>query len=355
MHGAHRRDDHGAGAIEIRTPARFHLGMFSFGDPSIRAFGGTGLMLDRPGIVLRMHPAERVSGTGPHADRAVAFARECAAAWGLAPAAACRIEVVSAPRAHVGLGSGTQLALAVAAGIRELADAADHESDGATQRGGRGFAVDEVLRLAEGVGRGRRSSVGIHGFAGGGLIVEAGRLAAGRTGVERAPGAEGSPLIARAAMPPDWRGLLLIERASEGLHGDAEREAFRSLSPVDRGLTAELVRLAAMDLVPAAIEGRFAEFSSALHAYGRLAGIPFAPVSGRLPCHAGIERLIERLSALGIRGAAQSSWGPAVLACCASETEAADLRETLSAEGLDRTHDLSVVRFDSDGARLERS
>ena len=36
--------------VEVRTPARFHLGMFSFGDPRVRSFGGTGVMLEEPGI-----------------------------------------------------------------------------------------------------------------------------------------------------------------------------------------------------------------------------------------------------------------------------------------------------------------
>jgi predicted sugar kinase len=41
-------------AVEIRTPARLHIGMLSFGVPGVRSFGGVGLMTDRPRIVRPM-------------------------------------------------------------------------------------------------------------------------------------------------------------------------------------------------------------------------------------------------------------------------------------------------------------
>jgi hypothetical protein len=156
--------------VEVRTPARFHLGMFSFGDPLARSFGGTGLMLDEPGIVVRVRSAAAFAGRGPHGERAVEFARHCAAAWKLRSDQAFEVEVVAAPRSHVGLGSGTQLALAVAAAIEGLAVR--------PVEGERSFAAHEALMLARAAGRGRRSSVGAYGFANGGLLVEAGRLGA---------------------------------------------------------------------------------------------------------------------------------------------------------------------------------
>ncbi len=327
-------------AVEVRTPARFHLGMFSFGDPLTRSFGGTGLMLDEPGIVVRVCPAAAFAGRGPHGQRAAEFARHCAAAWGLPRDEAFEVEVVAAPRAHVGLGSGTQLALAVAAAIEGLAvRPADRV---------RSFAPREALALARAAGRGRRSSVGAYGFAAGALLVEAGRLGADKV----AAPLEASPLVARAELPPAWRGVLIVEHAAEGLHGEAERQAFLALPPVDRGVTAELARIALLELVPAALEGCFGAFAAAFGAYGRLAGVPFASASSSLPFHRSIEMLIGRLAALGVRGAAQSSWGPAVLACAASQSEAEGVAAALAAEGLRSTHDIAVVGFNSSGARL---
>lgn len=328
-------------AVEVRAPARFHLGMFSFGDPSRRAFGGTGVMLDEPATVVRVRRARAFGSSGRGGDRAEGFARVCAASWGLPPASAFHVDVVATPRAHVGLGSGTQLALAVAAGVEALVGRAAAEARGVTAEG--------ALELVHAAGRGRRSSVGAYGFALGGLVVEAGRLGADRV----AAPAGVSPLVARAAVPAPWRGVLVVERGAEGLHGAAERAAFEALAPVDRGLTAELARLALLELVPAALEGRFAAFAAAFGAYGRLAGVPFAAASRALPFQGALERLLERVAAAGFPGVAQSSWGPAVLVCCPGESEAAGLLATLAADGLTATHDVTVVSFARDGARLQ--
>jgi hypothetical protein len=41
-----------------------------------------------------------------------------------------------------------------------------------------------------------------------------------------------------------------------------------------------------------------------------------------------------------------------VLACAASHEEAEAVAGALAADGLDRTHDIAVVRFNDSGARL---
>ena len=68
-------------AVEVRTPGRLHLGMFSFGNPAVPSFGGVGVMLDAFGIAVRLTRADRFAAVGPMAERAVQFARQFAAAW----------------------------------------------------------------------------------------------------------------------------------------------------------------------------------------------------------------------------------------------------------------------------------
>lgn len=330
-------------AVEVRAPARLHLGMLSFGDPEVRSFGGVGVMVDRPMVHVRLARAGAFAGRGPLAERAVEFARAAAASWGLEAGAAADIEVVATPRAHVGLGSGTQLALAVAAGMRRLwcgpaIDAADDHA----------FEQPEVLELARAVGRGRRSCVGIHGFSRGGLIVEAGRFAP-----PRADASGFSPLVARVRLPSAWRAVVIVQRDSIGLAGEAEKAAFAALEPVPREIAAELARIALMEILPAAVEADFAAFSDAVFRYGRLAGRPFAPASQRLPHAESTAQLIELLGELGIRGAAQSSWGPAVMACCESLDSAGALVERFDGLGLLPQYEPVIARFDSQGAVLQ--
>lgn len=347
-------------AVEVRAPARLHLGMMSFGVPAERSFGGVGVMVDRPGTHVRVRRGGRFEARGPQGERALRFARGCSQAWGLGDPQ-CTIEVVSAPRSHVGLGSGTQLGLAVAAAMRHLfvhrpdaePPAPPHPLQGDLRPDDHDWLFDthEAIDLARAVGRGRRSCVGVYGFSRGGLIVESGRRIDGPGGDDDAA-RQFSPMVARVRLPSAWRCVVIVGREAVGLHGDEEKAAFAALPPVPRDVAAELARIALLDLLPAAVEGKFAEFAAAVRSYGTLAGRPFEAASGRLPYAEATAQLLELLAELGAVGSAQSSWGPAVMACCESLDAAGELVDRLEQLDLGRHHDIVIGKFDTQGAAL---
>ena len=347
-------------AVEVRTPARLHLGMMSFGVRTARAFGGVGVMVDRPGVHVRLRRADRFEARGLHGERALRFAQACVQGWGLEKVG-CAIEVLAAPRSHVGLGSGTQLGLAIAAGMRHLfRGPPDHEAPGVphpAQEPPRPsdhdwlFDTSDALALARLVGRGRRSCVGVYGFSRGGLIVEAGRSIAVPEAHDDAK-REFSPMVARVRLPSNWRCVVILGRDVVGLHGEAEKAAFARLPPVPTEVSAELARIALLELLPAAVEGKFAEFARAVRTYGTLAGKPFETESRDLPHAVATERLLELLEELGFPGCAQSSWGPAVMVCCETLDAAGQLVEVLESLGLAEHHDIVIARFDPQGAAL---
>ena len=128
-------------------------------------------------------------------------------------------------------------------------------------------APSELAALA---GRGDRSAVGTYGFASGGLIVEAGKL----------PGEPFAPLAARVELPADWRFVVTWPRGEQGLAGEAERNVFRELPPVEQATTARLRAEVDDELLPAARAGDFERFAASLYRYGRLAGECFAAGQG---------------------------------------------------------------------------
>lgn len=349
-------------AVEVRTPARLHLGMLAFGVAGMRSFGGVGVMIDRPGVHVRLRRAARIEARGVLAERAVRFARACIQAWNLGDAG-CAIDVVAAPPAHMGLGSGTQLGLAMAAGIRHLF-LKDRESAGpvATPHPAQAelepsehdwlFDIGDTLELARIVSRGRRSCVGVYGFSRGGMIIEAGRMIREDPAGEDDATREFSPMVARVRLPSAWRCVVLVARESAGLHGDAEHAAFARLPPVSAEITGELSRIALLELLPAAVEGKFIEFSLAVRRYGELAGKPFEQESLSLPHATATAQLLELLTELGAVGCAQSSWGPAVMACCESLETAGALADRLDELGLGAHHEIVIARFDTQGAML---
>src|SRR5437867_1173520 len=105
--------------VHITVPSRLHFGMLSFGRPDERQFGGVGAMIDRPGLGLRMARTDRPRIRGPLSDRAAAVLDRIAATSGSAKPS-LDVEIVSAPPEHVGLGTGTQLTLALVAGLQAI-------------------------------------------------------------------------------------------------------------------------------------------------------------------------------------------------------------------------------------------
>jgi beta-ribofuranosylaminobenzene 5'-phosphate synthase len=282
-----------------------------------RRFGGLGVGVERPCTVVEATAAADWDVEGPDAERALVVAQRC----GYVDSA--RIRVLEAIPPHVGLGSGTKLALAVTAALAALA--------------GRSPEPPEIARAA---GRGARSAVGLWTFALGGLVVEGGV----RPGAERA-----APLLARHAMPEEWRCVLAIPSAEPGLSGVAEEEAFARLRPPAE-LSALIAQLVLTSLLPALAERDLAEFGDALTRLQRLVGEAFAPVQGGV-FHPKSGAAVDALLRLGAAGAGQSSWGPAVYGIVGDEEAGRALVAAMEAE-LGGQGSVQLVRFANEGARI---
>jgi beta-RFAP synthase len=303
--------------VRVEAPARLHLGMLDVVGGNARRFGGLGVALSAPGVVVEASAAPKLEVEGPDAERALAVARRCGFGTG------AEIRVLEAIPAHVGLGSGTKLALAVTAALSCLA--------------GRSLDPPEIARAA---GRGARSAVGLWTFAVGGLVVEGGV----RPGAERA-----APLLARHAMPDEWRCVLAIPSAEPGLSGAAEEEAFARLRPPAE-LSALIAQLVLTSLLPALAERDLAEFGDALTRLQRLVGEAFAPVQGGV-FHPSSGALVDALLRLGAAGAGQTSWGPAVYGIVGDEGAGRALVAAMEAE-LGGHGSVRLVRFANEGARI---
>ena len=311
-------------SVRVEAPARLHLGMLAVAGEGGRRFGGLGASVSRPAVVIEARAADDLSAEGDDADRALMFARRCQEALGLDGGAHLRVGEAIPP--HVGLGSGTKLALAVAQALAALHD--------------RQVAAPD---LAQAVGRAARSAVGTWTFALGGLVVEGGVP----RGEERP-----APLLAHYEVPAEWRVVLVVPSADPGLSGVAEEEAFRRLVPsAERSAT--IAQLVLTSLLPALVDGEIEEFGGALTRVQQLVGDAFATVQGgRFHPRAGA--LVEALLRHGAAGAGQSSWGPAVYGVVGSETAGRELagrmEEVVAGDGT-----VALVTFDNRGVRVERS
>jgi beta-RFAP synthase len=329
--------------IRVRAPSRLHFGLLSLtsaeewpnllGEPAVpaRRFGGVGLMLERPGIQLTAQPSADWSAQGALAERALTYARRFAQTFPSHVVRPYHLTIESAAPEHTGLGTGTQLGMAVA---RALAVAF-------------GMPDMDAVELAERAGRGRRSGVGVHGFARGGLVVEAGRRQTDAI----------APLVARVPFPQNWRLVVVLSPWGSGLHGREEEEAFAPLCRQRFGLetTESLCRLVLLGMLPTLLQGDLDGFGEALYDFNLRAGQAFAAVQGGSYASRQVAELVAFVRRQGIRGAGQSSWGPAVFAVTKDPDQAMALADRLREHFRLGTDEVLVTPACNHGAAVERN
>jgi beta-RFAP synthase len=311
--------------IVVTAPARLHFGMLDPAGVGTRRFGGFGVGVEYPRVVVAVRRADPESSDGVFAsglqsERAGMFARRVWSFFG--GEGGVEVAVREAIPPHSGLGSGTKLGLAIARGLAALA----------------GVSAGPE-RLAEASGRGARSSVGSWTFAAPGLVVEAGVHDDGWI----------SPVVARHAMPERWRCVLALPLGVEGLSGDAEERFFGQLHEAT-GAEPRVSRLLLTALLPGLVTGDIEEFGVALTEIQREIGSIFAVHQGGV-FHPRAAPLVDALTALGVVAVGQSSWGPAVYGIVDGPELAADVAERLRATAGAET-DIRVVDFDRRGASI---
>jgi beta-ribofuranosylaminobenzene 5'-phosphate synthase len=316
----------GGGAVWVEAPARLHLGLLDLRGDLGRRFGGIGIAIQEPSLLLEARPAPELIVTGEEAERVRLYARRFLDHHGLSGGA--RLRLHRTIPAHSGLGSGTQIALAVARALAVLYE--------------RPTAAAE---LAAAVGRGRRSAIGTWAFERGGFILEGGR---------RDTDDRPAPLLMRHAMPAEWRCVLVIPEVGPGLSGEAEEAAFRTLPPPSEALVGRISRLVLMLLLPSLVEADLEGFGRAVTEIQRCVGASFQAVQGATFMHPLVEELIAELLTGGAAGAGQSSWGPTVYGFvegdAAARALAARVERRLGGRGL-----VLPVAFDNVGARAWRA
>jgi len=312
-------------SVFVEAPARLHFGVLDLRGSLGRWFGGIGAAAPGPALCVSACAAPTFEVSGPNAERAAEFAKTFQAHYHLT--AGVRLHVERALPEHAGLGSGTQLALAVARAVAEV----------------HGVKA-EASELACVMGRGRRSGIGTWTFAGGGLVVEGGHRPS-------APGI--APLLARVPFPTSWRCVVAVPNPARGISGDAEAAAFAGLPPPPERDVERVAHLVLMGLLASLADADIASFGAALTEIQTITGRWFAPAQGGTFASGESEELVRRMAEWGAPGVGQSSWGPAVYGIV--EGEEAGLRLADRVRGvMSPDGSVYVGPFRTEGARVWR-
>jgi beta-RFAP synthase len=311
-------------SVTVTVPARLHLGFLDLNGSLGRRFGSIGLAINGLKTSITFNAASQLRVTGPENERVRRYLQVMQRALDIETT--CHVRIEEVVPAHAGLGSGTQIALAVAAGVRRF----------------HGLPLDvrgDAIRLE----RGARSGVGIGLFDHGGLVVDGGR----------GPLTTAAPVVSRMPFPEQWRILVVLDSHRQGVHGPDEREVFSKLAPSSDGQAAHLCRLVLMKALPALAECDIAGFGSAIKEMQVLLGDYFAAIQGGSRFSSpDVAAALAALEDEGAYGIGQSSWGPTGFAFAPSAEEANRLVESIYRHPRCRDLDIRTVAGLNRGAHI---
>ncbi len=275
------------------------MGFFDLNGTVGRRYGSIGVSLSAPQTRILVSEGEEVVAS----DYIERSKRALLQQFGIQSPVS--IEILEEIPRHAGLGSGTQMALAIGVAISEL------------------FDLRLSLRqIAQCIGRGARSGIGIGTFAAGGVVLDGGVNA----------GKQVPPIIAQHPFPASWRILLIFDHQYVGVHGAAEQQAFKVLADKSLASTQQLSHLLLMEALPALVEQDLASFGKAISNLQAYNGDYFSPVQGGRYASRLVSDVLHDLIAHGIECVGQSSWGPTGFAIFADQTIAESHMRRLQAQ-----------------------
>lgn len=277
-------------AVSVTTHGRLHLGFYNLSQGLPRQFGSVGLAIDAFQTRLTVRPGPQQTALPPWIAAIVErqlTAMQCASPM--------HVEIASAIPRHSGLGSGTQMALAIGTALQQLL--------------GQPLPAEKIAAIQQ---RGARSGIGIATFAQGGCVIDGGRGSATQV----------PPCIAQVDFPADWHLCLVLEQGLDGLHGAGEKSAFQQLTPPSAAETQRMQAALIAQGIPALIERDFAGFSGFVADLQRYNANYFAPAQGGAYASPRVANVMAHCEAWGHVGVGQTSWGPTGFVLCESRAAA---------------------------------
>ncbi len=322
-------------AVTVEAGARLHLGFIDPLGGSGRRYGSLGVAIRRPVFSLtaeRTKLGVSVKGLSSQRVRNLVriFKKHFNYTGGL------RATVHAEIPEHVGLGSGTQVSLALGTAFATLLE-----------------REVNIQELARATGRGEVSGVGTATFERGGFVIDGGIPVP--TDNEDAEALEGyvPPLLFRHEVPEDWVFVVALPNLPRGFSGAAEEQAFSKIPLAQGEQSKEIGQIVLMQLLPALVEDDITRFGQSLTTIQRLVGDCFATAQGGRFANPVIATCITAMLEAGAFGAGQSSWGPACYGLSRGTTSIKAIKQAVS-RVLDATSGGTIIatRGNNFGARV---
>ncbi len=328
----------------IETPSRLHMTLIDLNGTIGRVDGGVGLTIKKPNLILKAKPQDEGIDiffkesqklnekiTGDYSRKIEDTVKKITDF--LKIESGFKFEVKTAYPAHSGLGSGTQLSLAVAKLVLNLND---HDMD--------------AWQIAKIVGRGGTSGIGVRAFDHGGFIIDGGHKVDEKPDFlpSSASTAYPAPLIARYDFPKDWKVVLAIPNVPAGASGQNEVNIFQEYCPIKQDEVQRLSHLILMKMMPAVVEKDLDSFGSSVN---EIQGIGFKKIEVEFQ-DSIINEIAQNLRDAGAAGVGMSSFGPTIYAV--SDTNTKDISKAARSTMNEIGGKVIITEAKNSGATLKK-
>ena len=329
--------------VRITTPCRIHLSLIDENGYTGRVDGGIGLMLDQPNVVFEAsNSADEFQIECDHYYReSIDVINEKASKIFKAFDISNKnfhFNLTKYYPSHVGLGSKTQLSLAIATAIAKLKD--------------RDIPLRELTKLVE---RGGTSGIGWRGFETGGFILDAGHeFGKGKEKETFLPSsasisADPAVTIFRYPIPENWRFVIVIPNVKKGAYGDEEINIFQKFAPIPRDEVNEVSHQILMKILPGILKNNLTGFGEGIK---RIQKIGFKKIEIDLQDDS-VKGLLKFFENYGVKAYGMSSFGPSVVGITESDAEAEKLKDAVLEYLKPDGEHVYISKPNNNGAKIE--
>lgn len=315
--------------IKVKSPSRLHFGFSNLSLSRSRIYGGIGATIQEPNIVLKTKKSNTIEiETDKDYKRIENYVKKSVDILDLD---GVKVKIEENLPGHVGLGSGTQLALSIFSGIAKLYN----------------IKID-IRKEAPKLGRGGRSGVGVAAFEKGGFLVDSGHNSESFTRRLPENGGWNVPkIISQHDIPNEWRFLVVIPDAKKIYGEEEEKKIQETVFNASYSIADKISSTLIDKVLPGIAEGNLKEFSEGITKVNRLNGSWFSNLQDGV-YRKESQNIIEKFRHENLYAVGQSSWGPTVYGITTSK-EVKDILEDLSIN-----NDIIVTKPNNRGAEIKK-